>query len=183
MLCDFLRHLKAPRKKLVSFVTMSHFLEHLSSVNEAEAFLVRGIDVSRHSVFIRQPWFDSDGELLQLGLKFYWSDWTGHPNKMTSLDFYKLLKKQLDKGAIRGFEIYGDVSIADSSHPAIIPLDSPQDQHSYDEKKHGKKEMGVTLESAAYKEIAVFVDVDGGSDRPRFLRLMKDPVSIIKVYR
>src|SRR5690606_876666 len=75
--------LELPECKRVSFVTMSHFLEHLPSLSVARPIIAKAISVSRDFVMIRQPWFDADGELLRRGFKFYWSHWSGHRNKMT----------------------------------------------------------------------------------------------------
>lgn len=131
--------LKLPIDKLVRFVTMSHFLEHLPSVKIAESMIRRGIDVSRDFIFIRQPWFDSDGALFMQDLKFYWSDWRGHPNRMTSLDFYLILKRSLENNAISGFSIFGRTPVSTTDDPCLIPLSAPVDQHHYDAARHGEK--------------------------------------------
>jgi hypothetical protein len=93
--------LALPQQKLVKFVTMSHFLEHLPNVMVAEAMIRRAAEVATDFVFVRQPWFDSDPLLLSHDLKFHWSDWTGHPNKMTSLDFYLILRRAMTSGLNR----------------------------------------------------------------------------------
>ena len=54
-------------QKLVEFVTMSHFLEHLDNPREAEKFIRKAVDISRSFVHIRQPFFDADGYLLEQG--------------------------------------------------------------------------------------------------------------------
>lgn len=117
--------LKLPPQKQVSFVTMAHFLEHLPSAKLAEAMIKRGIEVAREFVLIRQPWFDSDGALLMQDLKFYWSDWHGHPNRITSLDFYLSLKRELVKGSICGFEIFGRTPVTSTTDNSLIPLNAP----------------------------------------------------------
>lgn len=151
--------LKLPRQKKVSFVTMSHFLEHLPSVKMAEAMIERGIDVARDFIFIRQPWFDSDGALLLEGLKFYWSDWRGHPNRMTSLDFYLYLKRALAEGSICGFKIFGRTPVTSSTDSSLIPVSAPIDQHHYDRERHGDKRVGVPLTTTAFKEIVVIASI------------------------
>ncbi|MES2508807.1 MAG: class I SAM-dependent methyltransferase [Pseudomonadota bacterium] len=164
--CDIL---KLGQKKMVSFVTMSHFLEHLPNVNLAEAMIRKGIDVAKDFVFIRQPWFDSDGFLLLNDLKFYWSDWRGHSNKMTSLDFYLILKKAFDQKLISGFNIYARLPVAASSDKTIIPLDSPIDQHYYDFGLHGLKNQNISIFPTAYKEIVVTASVNPVAEIEPFL--------------
>lgn len=151
--------LSLPRHKQVSFVTMSHFLEHLPSVKMAEAMIKRSVDVARDFVLIRQPWFDSDGALLLQDLKFYWSDWHGHPNKMTSLDFYCCLRRALAEGSICSFEIFGRTPVESSTDNSLIPLSAPVDQHRYDRDRHGEKKTGLPLATTAFSEIVVTVAV------------------------
>jgi hypothetical protein len=153
--------LKLPEEKLVSFVTMAHFLEHLGSVGDARKMIAKAISVSRDFVFIRQPWFDADGALLQVGCKFYWSDWKGHRNKMTSLDFYSILKSEHAQGRIQGFSIHGRGPVRKSLHPAILPLDAPINQHHYDETLHGAKTT-LAFPFIAFREIVVLIDIGDG---------------------
>lgn len=144
--------------KLVRFVTMSHFLEHLDGVECAGRMIRKAVAVADDFVFIRQPWFDADGVLLRHGLKFYWSHWRGHRNKMTSLDFHSILSAEVARKTIRGFEIYGRRHVDHSSHEAIIPLAAPVDQHAYDQKLHGPK-GAVELPTRAYCEIVIRIDI------------------------
>jgi hypothetical protein len=153
--------LKLPGRKQVEFVAMSHFLEHLHGVAEAAKMIKKSIAVSRQFVFIRQPWFDSDGDLMQLGLKFYWSHWRGHRNKMTSLDFYSILNDERLAGRIHGFSLYGRGKVCNSHHPALIPLECPADQHAYDARLHGEKQP-FDLPFVAFKEILVRIDIGNG---------------------
>lgn len=161
--------LELPQQKMVRFVTMSHFLEHLPSAITAGAMIRRGIDVSREFVLIRQPWFDSDGYLLAMDLKLYWSDWRGHPNRMTSLDFYLILRRALEDGAICGFAIFGRSPVTSSGDSCLIPLAAPIDQHHYEQEKHGHKEMAVSLGISTYREIVVIALVDEAADISRFV--------------
>ena len=151
--------LKLPRQKQVSFVTMSHFLEHLPSAKMAEAMIEQSVELARDFIFIRQPWFDSDGALLLQDLKFYWSDWRGHSNKMTSLDFYLCLKRALAEGSICGFKIFGRTPVTSSSDSTLIPVSAPIDQHHYDRDRHGDKKVGLPLATTAFKEIVVIASI------------------------
>lgn len=151
--------LKIPDEKLVRFVTLSHFLEHLPSVKAANQFLRKAVLVANEFVFIRQPFFDADGYLAQQGLKLYWSDWHGHSNKMTTLDFYLCLNSMKSEGLISGFSINFNNEIISSAHNAIHPLDSAIDQHAYDPSLHPYKNSEIQLENV-FKEIRVLVHVD-----------------------
>lgn len=151
--------LQLPDEKCVDFVTMSHFLEHLSSLDLTRKIVAKAISISREFVLIRQPWFDSDGELLRRGFKFHWSHWLGHPNKMTTLDFHSILNAELEAGYIDRFSIHGRSVVTSSRHPSIIPLQAPKNQPRYDRNKHGPKTI-EDFSFAAYKEVVSRVDVD-----------------------
>lgn len=119
------------KQRQFGFVTMAHFLEHLTSTTEMRNIIIRAIQVARGFALIRQPFFDSDGELFKLGLKTYWSDWTGHKNHATSLDFYRICALLLERKVINSFAILHRGRIESSLHPAIIPLSAPCDSPSY----------------------------------------------------
>lgn len=150
--------LSLPARKTASFVTMSHFLEHLASVDQAARMIRKAVSVSRDFVFIRQPWFDSDGMLLGQGLKFFWSHWHGHRNKMTSLDFHGILTRELSEGRIRGFSIHGRTRITHSNNSTLLPLSAPMDQHHYDASLHGQK-VEEPVRCPAFREIVVLARI------------------------
>lgn len=158
-----------PKEKLVKFVSMSHFLEHLPSVTEAEKFIKKGIEISTDFVLIRQPWFDSDGYLLSKNLKLYWSDWSGHPNKMTSFDFFLILSKELEKKNILGFSIFGKGPIINSSSNALIPINSATDQHQFNETLHGEKIHDLIFDIPIYTEIIVTIKINDKAEIEKFL--------------
>lgn len=147
-----------PNEELVEFVTMSHFLEHLSSMAEARAMIAKAISVARDFVLIRQPWFDADGELFQLGLKYYWSDWRGHTNRMLTLDFLSILRDELHAQRVRRFRIAAKGEVRDSRHPAVLPLSASVDQHHYQEALHGKKEK-QRFRFRAFEETVIVIDL------------------------
>lgn len=140
----------------VSFCLMSHFLEHLPSLKAVRNCIETAITVADQFIFIRQPWFDSDGNLFQMGLKLYWSDWTGHTSHISSSQFYSILAPYLESNDIVRFIIAGSSRIRDSSHSAIHSISAPRDQHQYDEAKHGHKDV-LSFPFKVYKEIVVVV--------------------------
>ena len=118
------------------FVTMIDFLEHLPNITEAEKCIQAACEAATDFVFIRQPWFDSDGYLFKNGLKLYWSDWTVHPNAMTSLELFAALRKLKQSSRWR---MYARSPISNSVHEAVHPLSSDPDQHAYDPAVHPEK--------------------------------------------
>lgn len=151
--------LNLPTRKNTRFVTMSHFLEHLNSVSDAAKMIRKAIDIAEGFVLIRQPWFDADGLLLSHGLKFYWSHWHGHPNRMSTMDFYAILFPELSAGRIHGYEIFGRGLIKTTGDSCFIPLDAPIDQHHYDSTKHGFRPARMELPIPVFKEIVVVIKI------------------------
>lgn len=141
---------------------MSHFLEHIPCSQDVAAIVRNACQLSREFVFIRQPWFDSDGLLFRHGLKLFWSHWAGHPNPMTMLQLHNTVEALRQAGIVKQFTIYAQGPIADSSHEAVHPLTSPIDQHSYDPEKHGTKPE-LSFEEPIYSETLACIDLDGNS--------------------
>jgi SAM-dependent methyltransferase len=126
----------------VSFVIMSHFMEHLPNFEIAAKCMKSALVAAKDFVIVRQPWFDSDGYLFRAGLKFYWSDWTGHTFKVTCTDLARMVRTS---GVQCRYQIYGRLPVETSSAAVVHPLDSPPDQHSYDPRKHGTKNLTLNF--------------------------------------
>lgn len=144
-----------PPETLVRFTLMVHFLEHVRGIQETRDFVQRACEISKEFVFIRQPYFDADGYLFQSGLKLFWSDWTGHPNQMTTLQFYRLMKNLQSRGLLNRFSIHAKGPIGSSDHEAIHPVGSPVNSHRYDPSRHPAKPHGVKFRFPVYKETVV----------------------------
>jgi hypothetical protein len=152
-----------PDEKLVRFVVMSHFLEHVSALSDVKAFVRKACVVSKDFVYIQQPFFDADGYLFERGFKLFWSDWLGHPNRMTSLELYLLLRDLQVEGFPIAYSIHAYKPIVDSSDPRIHSIDSSVDQHSYVTGQHPIKGPMVKFACNIFAELIClisFPDVD-----------------------
>ncbi len=158
MVCDIN---EIPMRAFVRFCTLVHFLEHVPNRKDVGLFIRRAIAVSREFVFIRQPYFDADGYLFRRGLKLFWSDWHGHPNTMSSLDFHTILAPLKNAGAIGDFSIHLRGPITSSAHEAVLPVGTPCDQPQYDPAIHPPKPMDIELDECAFEEIVVFITKPG----------------------
>lgn len=150
-----------PSRPLVRYTTLCHFLEHVPSAKDVQTFVRRACEISREFVFIRQPFFDADGYLLQHGLKLYWSDWPHHPNAMSLLSFYRLLRNLQTEGLLETFSIHGKTRIPSARHYAIIPLHTPVNQHHYDREKHGEKDTSLEFPFPVFAETIVCISMAG----------------------
>ena len=162
---------KMPEIKLVDFTVMSHFLEHIADCDKAALYLRKACDVSRSFVYIAQPYFDADGYLARLGFKIYWSDWSGHPNRMTSLEMGLAARDLFNHGYCDGFSIFGRGSIISSDDPCIHSLRSPIDQHKFDVQKHPLKRCGVKFGLPIHRELVCLIWMNGMEREPLLSKL------------
>ena len=138
----------------VRFATMIHFLEHLPSIEAARKVAGTALQISRDFLYVRQPWFDSDGPLMRQGLKLYWSHWRGHPLPMTSLQAYVLFEELRRTGRCARFALYGRTPITSSDDEAVLPLSAPGDSHQYDADRDGPK-PSVALDGVFTELVAI----------------------------
>lgn len=147
---------------VVSASFLFHFLEHLPDISDAKQALFNAVTAAREFVLVRQPYFSGDDELLRCGLKFAWSTWHGHPNKMTALDFQTILSALRSDGLISAFRIGFAIRVADSSCDQILPVTADAEARFYDPTLHGPK-PSISF-AAHYREvcaaIAIAPDVD-----------------------
>ncbi len=140
----------------VSFVLLMHFLEHLAGFDTARKALNSACRVARDFVFIRHPWFDSDAALFDMGFKFYWSDWHGHPNRFGKIDFFKVLSrsKRVHRWFLLGYDRLEDTLSTD-----LIALSGPLDSQGATE-----DDMAVRVRRPipfqTYRQIACLVQIN-----------------------
>jgi hypothetical protein len=146
-----------PDKKLVRFVVMSHFLEHILSQSDVKAYIRKACKISNQFVYIQQPYFDADSYLFKKGLKLFWSDWSGHPNRMTSLNLWQHLRDLQSEGLNFTFSIHTYKKIFDSKNHCIHPLSSKIDSHFYDIDTHPKKEPCIAFEENVFHELIALI--------------------------
>ena len=121
--------------KSVRFVTMSHVLEHLPNLHAVTLAVECAARIATDFLFIQGPFFDADEALAQCGLKFYWSDWHGHPCHLTT----RQLDCVLQAAGLRYRVHMARDRVRYSADPCIHPLSSPHDQHAYQPGVHPPK--------------------------------------------
>lgn len=148
--------LQLPTKKLVEFTLLSHFLEHVD-YTDVHAFIERAVAISSEYVLIQQPFFDNSLELLMNGVKLSYSDWIGHRNRFSALDFFLVMRDLKNSGQISDFSIGGFRQVKDSSNAFVVPLWSPIDTIEYSP-EHGPK-ASVEFSSPIFQEICIVASV------------------------
>lgn len=136
----------------VRFASMMDFLEHLPDADSARQVLEKLARAARDFLFIRHPSFDDVEYLAQYGLKFGWTEWAGHPNRMRVDAFRRLFEEM----GWSDYRIQPDLPIRDSSHVGIVPASAPSDAYEYDEAVHGPKPR-VEFDRVLYGKYDIFL--------------------------
>jgi hypothetical protein len=136
----------------VRFVTMSHVLEHLPDLPSVRDAVASAANIASDFLFIQGPYFDADEYLKNLGLRFFWSYWSGHRCHLKTED----LRSILSGLGLDDFIIQNRFKVKDSNDPAIHPLKSPKNSHEYDPDVHPEKPF-VRFTIPIYKEIVCYV--------------------------
>ena len=131
-------------------VIFSHVIEHLPNEQMGRKALEECLRVSNKYVFLALPFFDENDYLNSLGLKTYYSDWSGHKNMV----HLKTIQNEYLVGY--NFEITMKTKLSDSLAIEIHPINSPRDSHGYDEKLHGKKEY-VKFDKNIWREYTILI--------------------------
>jgi methyltransferase family protein len=144
-------NLDAPAQA-VRFVVMSHILEHLPNEQTLAKVIAEAARVARDFLFVRGPNFDDDSYLKEHGLKWYWSDWTGHSFHLTTA----MLQHHLEALQLRDRQVIHFRGVRTARDYALHPLDSPKDQHQYIDGVHPPKPHKI-LDRLVFREFACFI--------------------------
>lgn len=158
----------------VDFAILSHFLEHLAGIRDASRCIRHAIGVSTRYVYIQQPWFDSDPYLFRKGLKLYWSDWSGHTNRMTALEFHIVLWPLLQQGRIVRYCIYGRDRIESSGSVDVHTLASPCDSSVWSPDVHPAK-PSIVFDEPVFRETIVIVALRDAAEIEEVVARVKPP--------
>ena len=150
-----------PNRKLVRFVIMSHFLEHLPKFTDVKAMVRKAFQISTEFVYIQQPFFDADGYLLEKGLKLFWSDWRGHPNRMTSLEMILTLRDLQLEGFKFSYSLHAHKQVEDSSDPCVHPINSPRDLTYYVQENNLDKGATIPFNGNVFRELVTLITFPG----------------------
>ncbi len=159
-------------KKCVSFVVISHVLEHLPSLEIAQKTIKKACELAKDFVFIQGPYFDGDKYLAENGLKFFWSDWRGHTYHLT----VKELRNILSSLKFVEYKIFMNKEVIDSGSEFIHPFNSPTDQYNYDERYHPKKDL-IVFDKKLYREFVCYIKLN--PDLENWEKIIKSRKNVI----
>lgn len=141
-----------PESARVRFVSMMDFLEHLPSLQVAEAIIGTASRVARDFLFIRHPSFEGEAYLAGLGLRQYWWDWSGHTAHIRVSDYCAMFERL----GIGQYHIRYREPIWDSAQASILPSSMPKDQREYDPARHAPKPF-VQFKEPLWRAQDIFV--------------------------
>ncbi len=131
-------------------VIFSHVIEHLPNEELGKKCFDECLRVSSKYLFLALPFFDEDGYLNSLGLKTFYSDWTGHKNKITLSKIIKDYLIGLD------YEIKMVKKLNNSNHKEILPINAPKDSFEYNLNLHGKKPK-IIFDRDIWREFSILI--------------------------
>ena len=160
-----------PNRKLVRFVVMSHFVEHLPKLTDVKAMVRKACQISTEFVYIQQPFFDADGYLLEKGFKLFWSDWHGHPNRMTSLEMVLTLRDLQLEGFKFSYSLHAHKPVEDSSDPCVHPLNAPCDLAYHLPGHDLDKGTAIRFQGNVFRELVTLITFPGTDHEATVKRL------------
>lgn len=132
-------------------VIFNHVLEHLPNEDQGAKALQECLRLASKYVYLALPFFDEDEYLNSLGFKTFYSDWTGHTNKV---HFNTITKKYIQNF---NFKTNFIKPILDSSAGEILPISAPKDSFDYNEKLHGFKKT-VKFKKNIWREFSILIN-------------------------
>lgn len=131
-------------------VIFSHVLEHLPNEELGKKAFDECFRVSSKYFFMALPFFDEDDYINSLGLKTFYSDWSGHTNKVHLKFILENYLKNLN------YELSYIKKLTDSSFPEIIPINAPKDSLDYNPKLHGHKKH-IKFNRDIWREYSILI--------------------------
>jgi hypothetical protein len=125
--------------KKVRFVSMLDFLEHLPSLEIAEAVIAQAAEAATDFLFIRHPSFEGEGLIELLGVRQYWWHWSGHTCHLRVSDYCSIFERL----GLGQFSIRYKERVDSTDHPSLLPLSAPINSHAYDPELHDPKPSQV----------------------------------------
>jgi len=115
------------------FAIASHFLEHLPNIEVATKCLESVGAVINEWMYVQQPSFDHYEYLKEIGYTFYWQNWSGHPNRMTSSEWIDVIQKIISSGNSFTGALFGyGKRISTWRDSALVDFNSPKNSAQAD---------------------------------------------------
>jgi hypothetical protein len=139
------------------FAIASHFLEHLPNIEVATKCLESVGGVINKWVYVQQPSFDHYEYLKNIGYTFYWQNWTGHPNKITTGEWIAIINKIIRGDNFFTSALFGyGKRISTWRDSALIDFDSAKNSGPADALEVLKR-SNVKFDIDIFREVRIFL--------------------------
>jgi len=126
-----------------------HFLEHVPNHDWARKLVIASLRNSKQVAWFRLPSFQQDevtgeGVLRNHGMRFTWTNWTGHPTPWTVQDCIASITEWTSQHPGRSFELIVKPAdrVRDMSDERVVPIGTPTNVNKY-EPKYGPKPLSI----------------------------------------
>ena len=136
------------------FALASHFLEHLPDLLTATEVIDSALDVITKAMFIQQPAFDGMQYFDSLGVKLYYSDWSGHENMMSTDNWIEIIEALIARNKIKYAYLGYRKELKNTGSEAFIPKSAPKNQQKFNYETHGEKPL-CELNRVYFEEIRI----------------------------
>ena len=160
------------------FTVCQDYIEFLPGINETKEAILNAIQLSSDFVYISQDNFDSDVTLFKHGFKTNYSNWTAYTNHITSNTYFNIIFELYKLGHIEEYVIFYTEPIKDSNNKYIHPLNSSNDQGSYNPDLHPYKEENVKFHNIFHK-INILLTIKGFKEIDEILETIEGEKSIL----
>lgn len=113
------------------------FLEHLPNLDWVSAVVKVMLHKARKGVWIRMPSFEQDatgeGALKEMGLRFAWTNWHGHPSAVLVEDVVRIVndyKAETLRSSV-SLKLKPSKRVMATDDPCVVPIDAPMDTAAY----------------------------------------------------
>lgn len=121
-----------------------HFLEHLPNKEVASKVVKQSLSNATSIAWFRLPSFEQDnlGELplREMGLRFTWTNWKGHPCHWLLSDCLESISDWADNNKLKEYQLTVKCCdyIKSTSDSRVVPISAPVDTNKYSEEMGSK---------------------------------------------
>lgn len=134
------------------YVSIMDSLQYFMKPGEIEMVLANVTRWASDFAFIRIPSFEDTDYLKALGLKFFWTDWTGLPPHLRIDQLTQILQSL----GLSQFNFMRRQPVLSSEAPVLLPVDAPPNQAYYDAALHGPKPV-VQFQHPVYAQLDLYI--------------------------
>jgi SAM-dependent methyltransferase len=159
----------------VSFVSIMDVLSLLSDRESTSEVLARAGRAARDVIFIRHPDYSHDGLLETLDLRFTWSGWKAHTNRLLCADLERLFGEH----GWHDFIVVPRNPIFDTLHSSLVPHAVRRNAPRYNPEIHPPKTLRA-FHPPLYTQMDLLVRVNPDPENARWLSMRRAALKLAR---